>query len=69
MCLRAGACTCEQVPVVVKVPMAPYQSVLYKWVKATGTKRLDPEGLSLSASRTYATLSNKCMELRKVTLQ
>ena len=65
LCLRASACA--QVPVVVKVPMVPYQSTLYKWVKATGTKRLEPESMRPGSSRTYATLSNKCMELRKVT--
>lgn len=64
LCLRASACA--QVPVVVKVPMVPYQSTLYKWVKATGTKRLEPESMRPGSSRTYATLSNKCMELRKV---
>lgn len=56
-----------QVPVVVKVPMAPFQSVLYNWVKASGTLRLDPEGpMPGSTIRTYASLNNKCMELRKV---
>lgn len=56
-----------QVPVVVKVPMAPFQSVLYNWVKASGTLRLDPEGpMPGSRIRVYASLNNKCMELRKV---
>ncbi len=62
LCMRA------QVPLVVKVPMAPYQSVLYNWVKASGTIRLDPDGPRVSnTARVYATLNNKCMELRKVT--
>ncbi|BDA42833.1 ATP-dependent helicase BRM [Coccomyxa sp. Obi] len=56
-----------KVPVVVKVPMAPFQSILYNWVKASGTLRLDPEGpMPGSTIRTYASLNNKCMELRKV---
>lgn len=33
-----------KVALVVKVPMTPYQSVIYDWVKATGTIRLDPSG-------------------------
>lgn len=56
-----------QVPVIVKVSMMPYQSVLYRWVKATGTLRMDPEGPRIgSILRAYASLNNKCMELRKV---
>lgn len=56
-----------QVPVIVKVPMVPFQSVLYNWVKASGTIRLDPDGALASRTlRTFVPLNNKCMELRKV---
>lgn len=38
-----------------------------RWVKATGTIRLDPDSIPLGkVVRTYAPLNNKCMELRKV---
>ena len=47
--------------------MAPLQATLYNWVKQTGTLRQDPDGPSSGkARRAYATLNNKCMELRKV---
>ena len=47
--------------------MAPLQATLYNWVKQTGTLRQDPDGPSTGkARRAYATLNNKCMELRKV---
>jgi hypothetical protein len=37
-----------------------------RWVKATGTIRLDPDAIPLGKTvRTYAPLNNKCMELRK----
>jgi hypothetical protein len=59
-----------QVPIVVKVPMAPFQSVLYNWVKASGTIRLDPDSVLAGRTfRTYAPLNNKCMELRKVSMR
>lgn len=61
---------CAQVPVIVKVPMPPFQSVLYSWVKASGTIRLDPDGaLAMRTLRTFVPLNNKCMELRKVGCQ
>jgi len=55
-----------QVAVVVKCAMAPYQSCVYAWVKATGTLRLDPLAPVVGrARRGFAPLNNKCMELRK----
>lgn len=53
-----------QVPAVVKVAMPPYQAVIYNWVKETGTIRADPE--AAIAGKSFRTLNNKCMELRKV---
>lgn len=54
----------------IKVPMSAHQSMVYTWVKATGTIRLDPEaprvGSAGRARREYAGLQNKCMELRKL---
>lgn len=56
-----------KVPVVVKVAMSPYQSCIYQWVKASGTIRLDPTAPFLGKfRREFASLNNKCMELRKV---
>lgn len=58
---------CAQVAVVVKCPMAPFQSCVYSWVKATGTLRQDPLAPAVGkVRRGFATLNNKCMELRKV---
>lgn len=39
-----------QVAVVLKVAMRPLQSVLYQWVKETGTIRLDPAGAVMRPS-------------------
>ncbi len=51
---------------VVKCAMAPYQSCVYAWVKATGTLRLDPLApIAGRVRRGFAPLNNKCMELRK----
>ena len=56
-----------QVANVVKVAMSPYQSVIYNWVKETGTIRVDPDShVAGKVFRAYAPLNNKCMELRKV---
>ena len=57
-----------QVAVVVHVAMTAYQSVIYDWVKATGTLRLSPFDPRIGKSHRYnfAALNNKCMELRKV---
>ena len=50
------------------VAMTAYQSVIYDWVKATGTLRLSPfdPRLGKSHRHNFAPLNNKCMELRKV---
>lgn len=60
-----------QVAVVVHVAMTAYQSVIYDWVKATGTLRLSPfdPRLGKSHRHNFAPLNNKCMELRKVCRQ
>ena len=51
----------------VKVAMPAYQAVIYNWVMRTGTLRNDPEAaIAGNVRRPYATLNNKCMELRKV---
>ena len=56
-----------QVAATVKVAMPPYQAVIYNWVVRTGTLRTDPEAAVVgNVRRPYATLNNKCMELRKV---
>lgn len=63
-CLRA-----LQVALTVHVAMTGYQSVIYDWVKATGTLRLSPYDPRIGKSHrhNFAPLNNKCMELRKVT--
>lgn len=56
-----------KVAMTVRVPMTPYQSAIYDWVKATGTLRLDPSApQEYKMKRQFASLNNKCMELRKV---
>jgi SWI/SNF-related matrix-associated actin-dependent regulator of chromatin subfamily A protein 2/4 len=53
----------------VKVPMTPKQAIIYDWVKATNTIRIDPAGPIAAARKqhaAFASLQNKCMELRKV---
>ncbi|KAJ7571709.1 hypothetical protein O6H91_01G174300 [Diphasiastrum complanatum] len=60
--------------IVLKCKMSALQAVIYDWVKATGTIRLDPEDEADRVAgsngkrqeRAYAPLQNKCMELRKV---
>lgn len=58
-----------QVALTVHVAMTAYQSVIYDWVKATGTLRLSPYDPRIGKSHrhNFAPLNNKCMELRKVT--
>lgn len=53
--------------------MSAFQSAIYDWIKSTGTLRIDPEDEKLKSqkssvyqSRTYKTLNNRCMELRKL---
>ncbi|KFM28455.1 ATP-dependent helicase BRM [Auxenochlorella protothecoides] len=56
-----------KVAMTVRVPMTPYQSAIYDWVKATGTLRLDPSApQEYKMKRQFASLNNKCMELRKL---
>ncbi len=57
-----------QVALTVHVAMTAYQSVVYDWVKATGTLRLSPfdPRIGKSHRHNFAPLNNKCMELRKV---
>ena len=57
-----------QVALTVHVAMTAYQSVIYDWVKATGTLRLSPydHRIGKSHRHNFAPLNNKCMELRKV---
>ena len=56
-----------KVPVVMKIPMTPYQSAVYNWVKATGSIRLSPmDPRKLKFKNDFAPLNNKVMELRKV---
>jgi SWI/SNF-related matrix-associated actin-dependent regulator of chromatin subfamily A protein 2/4 len=51
----------------VRAPMSAHQAAAYAWVKATGTLRLDPAvAQAAKVHRAYASLQNKCMELRKV---
>jgi SWI/SNF-related matrix-associated actin-dependent regulator of chromatin subfamily A protein 2/4 len=51
----------------VRAPMSAHQAAVYAWVKATGTLRLDPAAPQQGKHRReYASLQNKCMELRKV---
>jgi SWI/SNF-related matrix-associated actin-dependent regulator of chromatin subfamily A member 2/4 len=47
-------------------PMSAHQSTTYSWVKATGTLRLDPYSPYSRRGLKWASLQNKCMELRKV---
>lgn len=56
-----------KVALTIKVAPTPYQSAIYDWVRVTGTLRLDPlNPLAGKHGRTFASLNNKCMELRKV---
>ncbi|DBA85268.1 TPA: hypothetical protein ACH3X2_005964 [Trebouxia sp. C0005] len=57
-----------KVALTVHVAMTAYQSVVYDWVKATGTLRLSPfdPRIGKSHRHNFAPLNNKCMELRKV---
>lgn len=52
--------------------MSAIQSAIYDWIKSTGTLRVDPEDEKRRAqknpiyqAKTYRTLNNRCMELRK----
>lgn len=61
-----------QVSIVLKCRMSAIQSAVYDWIKSTGTLRIDPEDeqrkaqkSSIYQPKTYKTLNNRCMELRK----
>ncbi|KAL8495204.1 hypothetical protein ACS0TY_019387 [Phlomoides rotata] len=61
-----------KVSIVLKCRMSAIQSAVYDWIKATGTLRIDPEDeqrkaqkSSIYQPKTYKTLNNRCMELRK----
>ena len=57
----------EKTTYVIHAPMSAHQSVAYSWIKTTGTLRIDPLGdYSNKFNREWASLQNKCMELRKV---
>jgi SWI/SNF-related matrix-associated actin-dependent regulator of chromatin subfamily A protein 2/4 len=66
--LRPPLTPVVQVALTVHVAMTAYQSVVYDWVKATGTLRLSPfdPRIGKSHRHNFAPLNNKCMELRKV---
>ncbi|EPS69442.1 hypothetical protein M569_05321, partial [Genlisea aurea] len=61
-----------KVSVVLKCRMSAIQGAIYDWIKATGTLRIDPEDEQrkvqknpIYQAKTYKTLNNRCMELRK----
>ncbi|GAB2217338.1 hypothetical protein Drorol1_Dr00000512 [Drosera rotundifolia] len=62
-----------KVSIVLRCKMSAIQGAIYDWVKTTGTLRVDPEEEKLRVQRsalyqakTYKTLQNRCMELRKI---
>ncbi|GAB4844503.1 hypothetical protein Ancab_037881 [Ancistrocladus abbreviatus] len=62
-----------KVSIVLRCKMSAMQGAIYDWVKSTGTIRVDPEDEKLRVQRnplyqakTYKTLNNRCMELRKI---
>ncbi|KAJ3685779.1 hypothetical protein LUZ61_014943 [Rhynchospora tenuis] len=59
--------------IVLRCRMSAMQGAVYDWIKSTGTIRVDPEDESRKTQKnpmyqpkSYKTLNNKCMELRKV---
>ena len=57
----------EKTTYTIHCPMSAHQSVTYSWIKATGTLRMDPMvDMGPKSKKDWATLQNKCMELRKV---
>ncbi|XP_011092655.1 ATP-dependent helicase BRM isoform X1 [Sesamum indicum] len=61
-----------KVSIVMKCRMSAIQSAIYDWIKSTGTLRVDPEDERrkvqknpIYQAKTYKTLNNRCMELRK----
>ncbi|KAI8106850.1 hypothetical protein M9434_001504 [Picochlorum sp. BPE23] len=56
----------EKTTYTIHTPMSAHQSTVYSWIKATGTLRLDPMSQYSRTGHQWASLQNKCMELRKV---
>lgn len=56
----------EKTTYTIHCPMSAHQSTTYNWVKATSTLRLDPHSPLTRRGLKWASLHNKCMELRKV---
>ena len=56
----------EKTTYTIHCPMSAHQSMTYNWVKATSTLRLDPDSPLTRRGLKWASLHNKCMELRKV---
>ncbi|KAG6434319.1 hypothetical protein SASPL_105944 [Salvia splendens] len=61
-----------KVSIVLKCRMSAIQGAIYDWIKSTGTLRVDPEDEHRKCqknqnyqAKTYKTLNNRCMELRK----
>ncbi|CAM8899637.1 unnamed protein product [Rhodiola kirilowii] len=61
-----------KVSIVLRCKMSAMQSAIYDWIKTTGTIRVDPEDEQrrvqknpVYQAKTYKTLNNRCMELRK----
>ncbi|XP_057780565.1 ATP-dependent helicase BRM isoform X2 [Salvia miltiorrhiza] len=61
-----------KVSIVLKCRMSAIQGAIYDWIKSTGTLRVDPEDEHRKVqknqnyqAKTYKTLNNRCMELRK----
>ncbi|XP_047958686.1 ATP-dependent helicase BRM-like isoform X1 [Salvia hispanica] len=61
-----------KVSIVLKCRMSAIQGAIYDWIKSTGTLRVDPEDEYRKCqknqnyqAKTYKTLNNRCMELRK----
>ena len=56
----------EKTTYTIHCPMSAHQSTTYSWVNATGTLRLDPYSPYSKRGLQWASLQNKCMELRKI---
>ncbi|XP_071741486.1 ATP-dependent helicase BRM-like [Rutidosis leptorrhynchoides] len=61
-----------KISIKLRCKMSAIQSVVYDWIKCTGTIRLDPEDekrkvqkSSIYQAKSFKPLNNKCMELRK----
>ncbi|KAI3743909.1 hypothetical protein L1987_56978 [Smallanthus sonchifolius] len=61
-----------KISIILRCKMSAIQGVVYDWIKATGTIRVDPEDekrkaqkSSMYQSKTFKPLNNKIMELRK----